>query len=69
MMSGGKLYAVTRAVKWLRINYADGSEYSHSSYIQDEILITFGSKSIQVKSPDLFDFLTEITYVNARNGG
>ncbi|WP_336770966.1 hypothetical protein [Paenibacillus sp. MMO-58] len=68
-LNDGRLLIVTKAVRWIHTNNPDGSGFSRSIPIQDEILINFDSKRIQVKSPDLFNFLTEITYVNSPNGG
>ncbi|WP_435171372.1 hypothetical protein [Paenibacillus glycanilyticus] len=62
-LNDGRLLVVTKAVRWIHTNNPDGSGFSQSIPIQDEILINFDSQRIQLKSPELFNWLTEITYV------
>ncbi len=57
IMNDGKTMRISEAYNWVHIRNADGSGFSSSSGIKDEIVIWYNSNRIQAKSSELFNYL------------
>ncbi|WP_219834260.1 hypothetical protein [Paenibacillus sp. R14(2021)] len=57
IMNDGKTMTISKAYNWVHTRNADGSGFSSSSGIKDEIVIRYDSKRFQAKSKELFNYL------------